>query len=144
MAREENRDVRVEYRGTGFYVSLVVIFVAALTLLVLAVQNTGEVTVEILVFEFDLPLFAVILAAGLVAVILVELIGVVWRRQRRIQLSERAELQSLRAEREAREADPESEEPDEDLDNSDDPSVSSLTGNAGTGEAELDSGSREP
>lgn len=103
MAHDTDNGVRVEYRGTGFYVSLVLIFLAALTFLVLAVQNTAVVTVEILAFEFDLPLFAVILGAGLIAVILVELIGVVWRRQNRIRLADEAELQRLRSELKARE-----------------------------------------
>jgi uncharacterized integral membrane protein len=100
---DTDRDVRVEYRGTGFYVSLALIFLAALTLLVLAVQNTAVVTVEILTFEFDLPLFAVILGAGLVAVLLDELIGLVWRRQNRARLSDKAELQRLRSELKNRE-----------------------------------------
>lgn len=103
MQPEHDNDVRVEYRGTGFYVSLAIIFLAAVTLLILAVQNTAEVTVEILAFEFDLPLFAVILGTALIVVIIDELIGVVWRRQRRTRLEERAELQRLRAEHKARE-----------------------------------------
>lgn len=103
MQPEHDNDVRVEYRGTGFYVSLAIIFLAAVTLLILAVQNTGEVTIEILSWEFDLPLFAVILGTALIAVVLDELIGVVWRRQRRTRLGERAELQRLRAEHKAQE-----------------------------------------
>lgn len=100
MQPEHDNDVRVEYRGTGFYVSLAIIFLAAITLLVLAVQNTGEVTIEILAWEFELPLFAVILGTALIAVTLDELIGVVWRRQQRTRLEDRAELQRLRAEHE--------------------------------------------
>ncbi len=102
MQPEHDNDVKVEYRGTGFYVSLAIIFLGALTLLILAVQNTSEVTIEILGWEFDLPLFGVILGTALVAVVLDELIGLVWRRQRRTRLEERAELQRLRAEREGR------------------------------------------
>lgn len=124
MQPEHDNDVRVEYSGTGFYVSLAIIFLTAITLLILAVQNTREVTVEFLGLEFDLPLFAVILGTALIAVILDELIGVVWRRQRRTRLEERAELQRLRAERKdrtdsatvaeesAEEADHRPEEPD--------------------------------
>lgn len=104
MQDEHDSDVTVEYRGTGFYVSLVIIFLAAVTLLILAVQNTGEVTVEILGLDFELPLFAVILGTALIVVILDELIGVVWRHQRRTRLAERAELHRLRAEHKARES----------------------------------------
>lgn len=90
-------DRKVEYRGTGFYVGLVAILLFALVLLVIAVQNTQEVDVEFFGFVFTVPLFAVAIGAALLAVILDELIGLVWRRQRRIRLEERAELDQLRA-----------------------------------------------
>ncbi|MGF1617734.1 MAG: lipopolysaccharide assembly LapA domain-containing protein [Acidimicrobiia bacterium] len=97
MAPAHDNDVTVEYRGTGFYVSLAIIFLAAITLLILAVQNTGEVTIRFLGLEFALPLFAIILGTALIALLLDELIGLVWRRQRRTRLEERAELRRLRA-----------------------------------------------
>jgi uncharacterized integral membrane protein len=143
VGQEDGRDVRVEYRGTGFYVSLAVIFLAAVTFLILAVQNTGEVTVEILAFEFDLPLFAVILGAGLVAVILDELVGLVWRRQTRTRLAERAELRSLRAEMETKEAGIEFEETNEEPRSSGGPDHSSPTGMTGSVDADPDSESLE-
>lgn len=90
-------DRRVEYRGTGFYLGLVAIILFAVALLVLAVQNTQEVDVEFFGFVFNVPLFAVAIGAALLAVILDELIGLVWRRQRRNRLEERAELVRLRA-----------------------------------------------
>lgn len=90
-------DRKVEYRGTGFYVGVVAILLFALALLVLAVQNTQEVDVDFFGFAFTVPLFAVAIGAALLAVILDELIGLVWRRQRRIRLEERAELGRLRA-----------------------------------------------
>jgi uncharacterized integral membrane protein len=103
MTPEHDNDVKVEYRGTGFYVSLGIIFLAAITLLILAVQNTGEVTIQFLGLEFALPLFAIILGTALIALLLDELIGLVWRRQRRTRLEERAELKRLRAEHNTRE-----------------------------------------
>jgi uncharacterized integral membrane protein len=102
MVPEHDNDVKVEYRGTGFYVSLGIIFLAAITLLILAVQNTAEVTIRFLGLEFALPLFAIILGTALIALLLDELIGLVWRRQRRNRLKERAELQRLRAEHKTR------------------------------------------
>ena len=90
-------DRRVEYRGTGFYLGLVAILVFALALLVLAVQNTQEVDVAFFGFVFTVPLFAVAIGAVILAVVLDELIGLVWRRQKRIRLEERAELDRLRA-----------------------------------------------
>lgn len=91
------KDDRVEYRGTGFYVGLVAILLFALALLVLAVQNTQEVDVDFLGFTFTVPLFAVAIGAAILAVVLDELIGLVWRRRRRTRLEERAELDRLRA-----------------------------------------------
>ncbi len=90
-------DQRVEYRGTGFYLGLVAILLFALALLVLAVQNTQEVDVAFFGFVFTVPLFAVAIGAVILAVVLDELIGLVWRRQKRIRLEERAELDRLRA-----------------------------------------------
>jgi uncharacterized integral membrane protein len=90
-------DRNVEYRGTGFYVGLVAILLFALALLVLAVQNTQEVDVDFLGFAFTVPLFAVAIGAAILAVVLDELIGLVWRRRRRTRLEERAELDRLRS-----------------------------------------------
>lgn len=99
MSDNTDREPRVEYRGTGFYVGLAAILLFAVVLLILAVQNTQDVTVAFLGLEFTVPLFAVAIGAGLLAVILDELIGLVWRRQRRTRLEERAELKALRADR---------------------------------------------
>lgn len=90
-------DNKVEYRGTGFYVGLLAILLFTLALLVLAVQNTQEVDVDFLGLVITVPLFAVAIGAALLAIVLDELIGLVWRRQRRIRLAERAELNRLRA-----------------------------------------------
>lgn len=92
-----DEDNRVEYRGTGFYVGLVAILLFALALLVVAVQNTQEVDVDFFGLQFTVPLFAVAIGAALLAVVLDELIGLVWRRRRRTRLEERAELDRLRA-----------------------------------------------
>ncbi len=88
---------RVEYRGTGFYLGLIAILLFALALLVLAVQNTQEVEVAFFGFVFTVPLFAVAIGAVILAVVLDELIGLVWRRQKRTRLEERAELDRLRS-----------------------------------------------
>lgn len=90
-------DQRVEYRGTGFYLGLVAILLFALALLVLAAQNTQEVDVAFFGLVFTVPLFAVAIGAAILVVVLDELIGLVWRRRKRIRLEERAELDRLRA-----------------------------------------------
>jgi uncharacterized integral membrane protein len=95
--RTDGREGAVEYRGTGFKVSLVLLFLTAALVLILAVQNTAPVTLDFLAWEVELPLFALLLGAGLLGVLLDELIGLVWRRQRRKRMEERAELARLRA-----------------------------------------------
>lgn len=99
LTPEDERDTRVEYRGTGFYVGLVAIFLFGLALFILAVQNTQDVEIDFLGFTFSLPLFAVAIGAALIAVVLDELIGLVWRKRRRTRLEERAELDRFRAAR---------------------------------------------
>lgn len=105
---------RVEYSGTGFYVGLAAILVFALMLLILAVQNTQDVDVAFLGWDFTVPLFAVAIGAALAAIILDELIGLVWRRRRRALLAERAELSSLRQQASERSVDPVPAEPESD------------------------------
>jgi hypothetical protein len=56
--RTDGREGAVEYRGTGFKVSLVLIFLTAALVLILAVQNTAPVTLVFLAWEVELPLFA--------------------------------------------------------------------------------------
>lgn len=87
----------VEYQGTGFYVGLGASLLLGLILLIFAVQNTDDVSVSFLGWDFTFPLFGIAIGAALVAVVLDELIGVIWRRRRRAQLAERAELENLRS-----------------------------------------------
>lgn len=87
----------VEYRGTGFYIGLLALLLFAVVLLVLSVQNTQNVTIDFLGWNFTIPLFGVAIGAALIAIVIDELVGLVWRRRRRSRLAERAELESLRA-----------------------------------------------
>jgi uncharacterized integral membrane protein len=87
----------IEFRGTGFYVGLGAILLFAVILLILAVQNTQNVTIDFLGWNFTIPLFGVAIGAALIAIVIDELVGLVWRRRRRSLLAERAELESLRA-----------------------------------------------
>lgn len=92
----DTRKPLVEYRGTGYYLSLVVILVLVVLFLVLSVQNTASVRFEFLWWGFEIPLFGLLIAAALVAVVLDELIGLAWRRSRRQRLTEQHELETLR------------------------------------------------
>lgn len=131
-------DKPVEYRGTGFYVGLAVILVFAVLLLILAVQNTQMVTVSFFGLELSIPLFGVAIGAGILAVVFDELVGLVWRRQRRARLQEKAELHTLRSGRavgvpEAREA---SDVPADDMPNG--PRGSDAPGSGSDGMTEAD------
>lgn len=77
----------VEYRGTGYYASVITALVLAAGLLVFAVQNTGTVTVEWLWLDLTAPLFAWVIGAALVAIVLDELVGLVWRAGERGRLN---------------------------------------------------------
>lgn len=77
----------IEYRGTGFYASVIGAIVLAAGLLAFAVQNTGSVTVEWLSFELTAPLFAWVIGAALLAVVVDELVGLVWRGRERNRLT---------------------------------------------------------
>ena len=93
----DREDRTVEYRGSGFYVSVVVIVILGVILLVFALQNTADVTVKLFAIEVDLPLFGVAIGAGLVTLIIDQLVGLAWRHQRRRRLQDRRELTRLRA-----------------------------------------------
>jgi len=97
VTASEEREPRVEYRGTGFYVGVAGIVASGFALLALAAQNTGDVTVDFLGWELTMPLFVVAIGAALIAVVLDEAVGLVWRRHRRRVLAERRELHELRA-----------------------------------------------
>ena len=68
-------------------------------MIILAAQNTQQVTLEFLSFEIDTPLIVVVLAAVLVGVVLDEIVGWVYRARRRRTLTDREELKHLRADR---------------------------------------------
>ncbi|MEX2420011.1 MAG: LapA family protein [Acidimicrobiia bacterium] len=88
MTMANDRDGNnITYRGTGFYASLVVALILAAALLIFAVQNTGTVTVEWLSFELTGPLFAWVIGAALLAIVLDELVGLVWRARERNRLT---------------------------------------------------------
>jgi uncharacterized integral membrane protein len=85
-----------EFPGTGVSAALVIGVLLTILAIVVAVQNTASISVTFLAWEFDAPLFAVILAAIVAGVLLDETLGFFWRRRRRRQLAEGAELRRLR------------------------------------------------
>lgn len=98
MADKEKAHPSVEYRGTGFYVSLGVAVLSVIVLLVMALQNTESVSFEFLAWDIELPLFGLIIITALLAVVIDELVGLVWRRRRRQRMTDQKELERLRRE----------------------------------------------
>lgn len=84
--------------GTGVYAGLLALLAVVAGLIALAAQNTESVTVRWLSFEWNAPLVAVLLATMLIAVVLDEVIGAIWRSRRRRIRADRLELDSRRAE----------------------------------------------
>lgn len=92
---DARREVIKEARGEiswGLGGSLLV----ALLLAVFVVQNTADVEVKMLWWEWSLPLAVVIFGVAVLAVVLDELAGVVLRRRRRRRVADKAELERLR------------------------------------------------
>jgi uncharacterized integral membrane protein len=94
----QNSTQNDRFAGTGVYAGAIAIILMIAALVVLAAQNTESVTVRWLGFEWTTPLIALLLGVMLVAVVLDEVIGTVWRRRRRRIRAERQELSERREE----------------------------------------------
>lgn len=82
--------------GTGLFWGLIVGFILALAVIILAAQNTTAVTISFLGWEFSTPLIVVILGSLMIGIVLDELFGLVHRSRRRRILRDREELKRLR------------------------------------------------
>lgn len=93
---EAGGEVAPVFRGTGVSVALVIGVVVTVLAIIVAIQNTDDVGVDFLAWDVEAPLVAVILAAAVAGVLFDEILGFFWRRRRRHDLAERAELRRLR------------------------------------------------
>lgn len=84
------------FAGTGLFWGLIVGFILALAVVILAAQNTGAVTISFLGWDFSTSLIVVILGSLLIGIVLDELFGFVYRKRRRRTLRDRDELKRLR------------------------------------------------
>ncbi|MGA8040360.1 MAG: LapA family protein, partial [Acidimicrobiia bacterium] len=69
--------------GTGLFWGLIVGVLLATTVIALAAQNTGSISVDFLGWHFSTSLIVVILGALLIGVVLDELFGLFYRGRRR-------------------------------------------------------------
>lgn len=85
------------FAGTG--ISWAFIFGAILTaaIIVLAIQNTDPVPVQLYFWEAEAPLIIVMLITALAVILIDEMIGLIIRRRKRKVLAEREELKRLRS-----------------------------------------------
>ena len=81
--------------GTGLFWGLIIGVVLAIGVLVLAAQNTANITVTFMAWDFATPLIVLILGSLLIGVVLTELFGLVYRTKRRRTQRDRDHLQRL-------------------------------------------------
>jgi uncharacterized integral membrane protein len=82
--------------GSDFSWSLAVFLLIGLGFVVFAVQNTIDVQVSFLAWEFDVSLPLLLVVTALIAVIADEIVGLIRRRRRRRRNQEREELKRYR------------------------------------------------
>jgi uncharacterized integral membrane protein len=97
---------RRQFRGTGLSLTLILALVMAAAIVVGVIQNSHEVRLDYLVWQGSVPLIAVLLATIVLTVALTSLVGVIWRRRRRQQLTDSAELHELRGQAQSPEGAP--------------------------------------
>jgi uncharacterized integral membrane protein len=95
-------EVHRVFVGTGLFWGLVIGALLTVIVIILAAQNTQQVTVKFLPSEIGTPLIVVLLASLLIGVILDEIVGWAYRARRRRTLTEKEELKRLRADRDRR------------------------------------------
>jgi uncharacterized integral membrane protein len=94
MSSERKRPHKVVVRGTGLFWGFVVALPLAAALIVFIAQNTEQVTVHWTVWKARSSLAVVVLVTVAAAIVLAELVGLVWRHRRRRII---ARQESLRA-----------------------------------------------
>ncbi len=92
---------RTGSHGLGLWWTFGAGLVVAGAVIVAIVQNGHRVRLDYLVWHANVSLIVVVLTTALIAVLVDEVGGLVWRRRRRSRLGRRKELEQLRAEKAA-------------------------------------------
>ena len=92
----DNDTLRRQFRGTGLYWTLILTLVVAVAIIIGIVQNSQGVTLKYLAWTGSLSLAVALLATIVLTVALTSLVGLIWRRRRRHQLTDSVELRELR------------------------------------------------
>ncbi|MGD1052639.1 MAG: LapA family protein [Candidatus Dormibacteria bacterium] len=93
---QSGNEVRHQLRGTGLSWTLVIAMVMAVAIVIGIIQNAQGVRLHYLGWHGSVSLIAVLLATVVLTVAVTSLVGVIWRRRRRHQLTESSELHELR------------------------------------------------
>jgi uncharacterized integral membrane protein len=85
-----------EYKGSGFRWSYLFGIVLTLVVMILVFQNFQATDFSFLTWTISAPLAVIIIGTALIAVIVDEIVGVIWRARRRKLMRQKAELKKLR------------------------------------------------
>jgi uncharacterized integral membrane protein len=94
---ESEQGARTEYRATGVFWMLALLFVPVVLLIITLAQNVDPVGFDFLWWSFSPPLFVLMLAAAAAGAALTEAVAAAWRHHRRRVWTERSELNELRS-----------------------------------------------
>lgn len=86
-----------DYRGTGIVWGGILVLLLAVALIIAAFQNGQDVEFDFLWINTTAPLVLILAITIAAAIVIDEIVGFLWRRQRRNRLRERDELKRLRA-----------------------------------------------
>lgn len=81
--RRSSGDDHDRFEGVGVVGGAIALIVAVALLIAAIIQNTSDVGFELFWFDVEAPLVVLLLGAGLFAVLVDEIVGLVWRRRRR-------------------------------------------------------------
>lgn len=94
--RADRPDSRAETRGSGIMWSGIAVVVLMALLVIVAIQNTQDVTFDFLWLDTSIPLILILAITAGITIVAAETIGFLWRHRRRKQRRERDELERLR------------------------------------------------